>query len=42
MVYVGKERYCNIVDNMAEDVAGKFSYWSARIVEGKIVSVMRS
>ena len=40
MVHVGKERYWIIVDNMTEDVAGKFSYWSTRIVEVKIVSAM--
>ena len=40
MVHVGKERYWNIVDNMTEDVAGKLSYWSTRIVEVKIISVM--
>jgi hypothetical protein len=40
MVHVGKERYWNIVDNMTEDVAGKLSYWSTRIVEVKIVSAM--
>jgi hypothetical protein len=40
MVHVGKERYWNIVDNVTEDVAGKLSYWSTRIVEVKIVSAM--
>jgi hypothetical protein len=40
MVHVGKEKYWNIVDNMTEDVAGKLSYWSTRIVEVKIVSAM--
>lgn len=40
MVHVGKERYWNIVDDMTEDVAGKPSYWSTRIVEVKIISVM--
>jgi hypothetical protein len=40
MVHVGKERYWNTVDNMTEDVAGKLSYWSTRIVEVKIVSAI--
>jgi hypothetical protein len=40
MVHVGKESYWNTVDNMTEDVAGKLSYWSTRIVEVKIVSAI--
>ena len=40
MVHIGKERYWNIVDNMTEDVAGKLSNSSTRIVEVKIVSAM--
>ena len=40
MVHVGKERYWNTVDNMTEDVAGKLSYWSTRIVEVKVVSAI--
>jgi len=40
MVHVGKKRYWNIVDNLTEDVAGKPSYWSTRIVEVEIISVM--
>ena len=40
MVHVGKERYWNTVDNMTEDVAGKLSYSSTRIVEVKIISAI--
>jgi len=40
MVHVGKERYWNIVDNLTKDVAGKPSYWTTRIVEVKIISMM--
>ena len=39
MVYIGKERYWNIIDSMSEDMAGKPSYRSTRIVEVKIISV---
>jgi hypothetical protein len=40
MVHLGKEMYCNIVDNKTEDIRWKLNYWYARAVKVKIVSVI--
>ena len=40
MVHLGKEVYCNIVDNKTEDIKWKLSYWFARVVKVKIVSAI--